>query len=142
MLEILLSCLVWPGLQARISSSWTLGLGLLLVVLGQGVRSAAMATAGTNFNHVPVKERREGHVLVTQGIYGVLRHPAYFGFFWWAVGTQLIVGNAVCFVAYTVVLWKFFHHRIVEEEKLLCAFFEDEYVRYRSTTSTGIPFIR
>jgi len=40
------------------------------------------------------------------------------------------------------VLWKFFHHRIVEEEKLLCAFFEDEYVRYRSTTSTGIPFIR
>jgi len=23
------------------------------------------------------------HVLVTSGIYSVLRHPAYFGFFWW-----------------------------------------------------------
>ena len=124
-----------------IKDSRVIALGLVFVLLGQGVRSAAMATAGTNFNHVPVRERREGHVLVTNGVYAYLRHPAYFGFFWWAVGTQLVVGNAVCLVAYSVVLWRFFEHRIRGEEKLLYAFFGDEYVKYREGTRTGIPFV-
>jgi hypothetical protein len=57
-------------------------------------------------------KHQAGHVLVKSGLYGYLRHPSYFGFFWWGLGTQLVLGNAVCFVGYALVLWRFFSSRI------------------------------
>ncbi|KAL4778313.1 Isoprenylcysteine carboxyl methyltransferase family-domain-containing protein [Aspergillus varians] len=116
-------------------------LGLLLMGLGQTVRSLAMAQAGSNFNHTVQVERKEGHSLVTRGVYAVLRHPSYFGFFWWGIGTQLVLGNVVCLVGYAVVLWKFFSHRIDREERFLIAFFGEEYVEYKKRTTVGIPGI-
>ena len=90
-------------------------LGLFLMVLGQAVRSLAMVQAGANFTHTIQRRKREGHVLVTRGVYSVLRHPSYFGFFWWGLGTQLVLGNVVCFLGYAVVLWLFFAERIKSE---------------------------
>lgn len=89
--------------------------GIFLMALGQVVRSLAMAQAGSNFNHTVQVERREGHMLVTHGVYAVLRHPSYFGFFWWGIGTQLMLGNVASLLGYAVVLWKFFSHRIDRE---------------------------
>ena len=100
----------WGGLW---SGPWSVVLGLCLVVGGQAVRSVAMAQAGTNFSHVPARTRRAGHELVTHGVYAWLRHPSYFGFFWWALGTQVLMGNTVCLVGYAVTLWVFFQRRIV-----------------------------
>ncbi|KAL5335948.1 Isoprenylcysteine carboxyl methyltransferase family-domain-containing protein [Aspergillus crustosus] len=116
-------------------------LGLILILIGQIVRSLAMAQAGSNFNHLVQVERKEGHTLVTDGIYAVFRHPSYFGFFWWGLGTQLVLGNVVCFVGYAVVLWRFFDSRIRREERFLIAFFGDEYVEYRKRSRVGIPGI-
>ena len=90
----------------------TLTLGLFLTALGQVVRTLAMAQAGSNFNHTVQVEHKEGHVLVRNGVYALSRHPSYFGFFWWGLGTQLVLGNVVCFVGYAVVLWRFFSSRI------------------------------
>ncbi|KAK4158003.1 protein-S-isoprenylcysteine O-methyltransferase [Chaetomidium leptoderma] len=121
---------------------WTLTLaGLLLVVVGQAVRSLAMIQAGQSFNHHVQSRRQSGHVLVTTGIYAVLRHPSYFGFFWWALGTQMVMGNVVSFVGYAVVLWKFFSRRIRHEEEFLVGFFGGEYVAYRARVGTKIPFV-
>jgi protein-S-isoprenylcysteine O-methyltransferase len=89
-----------------------LGVGLVLLVVGQVARSTAMAQAGTNFNHKVQHQRKSDHELVTTGIYGLLRHPSYFGFFWWALGSQIVLGNVICFVAYAVVLWQFFSRRV------------------------------
>jgi hypothetical protein len=41
-----------------------------------------------------------------------LRHPSYFGWFWWVVGTQALLTNPLCLVGYTIVSWKFFDARI------------------------------
>lgn len=87
-------------------------LGLVMMVVGQLARSLAMIEAGTNFNHVVQSRKKEGHQLVTSGVYGWLRHPAYFGFFWWGLGTQVVLGNVFCFFAYLLVMWKFFSARI------------------------------
>ncbi|KAL4820076.1 Isoprenylcysteine carboxyl methyltransferase family-domain-containing protein [Aspergillus spinulosporus] len=116
-------------------------LGMFLMILGQAVRTLAMAHAGSNFNHTVQVERKEGHTLVQHGVYRVLRHPSYFGFFWWGLGTQLVLGNVVCFVGYAVVLWKFFNNRIKREERFLIAFFGNEYVEYKKRTIVGIPGI-
>ncbi len=111
LIECMAASLLWPEWQARLATPIIVVTGLALVLGGQLVRSAAMAQAGTNFNHQVQTRRNDGHMLVTSGIYAWLRHPAYFGFFWWALGTQLVLGNAVCFAAYTTVLWNFFYRR-------------------------------
>lgn len=131
----------FPGRPAFLFQPLAIALGTVLVMLGQTVRSVAMAQAGTNFNHHVQTKRNEGHELVTIGIYAYIRHPAYFGFFWWGLGTQILLGNPLCLVAYSVVLWKFFSLRIAREEMLLKGFFGDDYLRYRARTSVWIPFI-
>lgn len=104
-----------PSILPAIPPSGPIGLGVTLIIVGQLVRSAAMKKAKTNFNHVVQWTKKADHVLVTDGVYAFSRHPSYFGFFWWGLGTQLLLGNRICFVAYAVVLWKFFHHRILRE---------------------------
>lgn len=125
----------------RLPFSISVVLGIVLIGLGQAFRSLAMKQAGTSFNHIVQSSKKEDHVLVTSGVYRVSRHPAYFGFFWWALGTQLVLGNPICSVAYAAVMWKFFSHRITHEEKHLVSFFEQDYHQYRKTTPVRIPFI-
>lgn len=117
-----------------------LALGFGMLGIGQVTRTMAMVHAGSNFNHTVQMRKRHGHFLVTDGIYAWLRHPSYFGFFWWGLGTQVILGNAFCLAGYTVVLRRFFRHRIREEEKLLVSFFGNDYKEYRKKVKTGLPF--
>jgi len=112
MAECIITSLFLPTWQARLSNPGTIPFGFAAVLLGQLVRSAAMATAGTNFNHIVQTKQNTGHVLVKRGVYAWLRHPSYFGFFWWGLGTQVVLGNVVCLVGYAIVLWKFFSSRI------------------------------
>lgn len=146
--ECLLTNLLWPGrawawawLPVPHLGPVVMLLGLALVAVGQLVRTAAMVQAGPSFNHVVQQKQKPEHALVTTGIYGSLRHPSYFGFFWWGLGTQLAMGNVVCLVAYAMVLWRFFSTRVRHEELFLVKFFGDEYVDYRKQVGTKIPFV-
>lgn len=40
------------------------------------------------------------------------RHPSYAGFFYWALGTQLVLQNPISFLGFLIVLWRFFSQRI------------------------------
>lgn len=139
------------------------------MLIGHGVRIAAFITAGSNFSHIVetgalvlpelcvyikyclanclpavaciFAERRAEHQLITSGVYGTLRHPAYFGFFWWSVGTQILLCNPLCTVAYAVASWKFFSERIRYEEAYLRQFFGASYAQYRDCTTVGVPLI-
>jgi protein-S-isoprenylcysteine O-methyltransferase len=144
LIELLVEHYLWPArsLLPPSISLFLLYAGLLLIVSGQIIRSMAMRAAGTNFNHVVQSTKRSSHKLVTTGIYRYLRHPSYFGFFWWALGTQLVLGNFLAFLLYWVVLYKFFSARIVGEEEYLVGFFGEDYVRFRQRTHVWIPFIR
>ncbi|XP_054271991.1 protein-S-isoprenylcysteine O-methyltransferase-like isoform X1 [Macrosteles quadrilineatus] len=116
--------------------------GLSLCIGGECLRKCAMWTARTNFNHVVQSVRHNDHQLVTHGIYSVCRHPSYVGWFYWSMGTQMILVNPLCFVAYILASWKFFHDRIMVEEITLINFFGEQYLDYQKKVSTGLPFIR
>ncbi|USP77601.1 uncharacterized protein yc1106_04875 [Curvularia clavata] len=139
--ETIVTSYFFPGYQSFVHPPWIIATGVFLVVVGQTVRSAAMIQAGTNFNHMVQSSKNEGHELVTHGLYHYFRHPSYFGFFWWGIGTQLMLGNVVCFLGYTSVLWIFFKKRIFHEEKHLLEFFGEDYRAYKARTRVWIPFI-
>jgi protein-S-isoprenylcysteine O-methyltransferase len=114
-IETITTSYFFPEYQSSVHRPWAIALGITLIVVGQTVRSIAMAQAGTNFNHQVQSRKNDGHELVTKGLYHVFRHPSYFGFFWWGIGTQLMLGNTVCFLGYAGVLWYFFKKRITRK---------------------------
>ncbi|MCO5613701.1 hypothetical protein L7F22_067979 [Adiantum nelumboides] len=115
---------------------------LVLVFIGQLIRSLAMVHAADNFSHEVAHHKRPDHRLVTDGIYSYTRHPSYLGFFTWALGTQIGLSNPLSTIIFAVVLWRFFSRRIRGEEIYLVAFFGREYEEYRKRVGVYIPFVR
>ncbi|KAJ8610671.1 hypothetical protein CTAYLR_005644 [Chrysophaeum taylorii] len=115
--------------------------GLAIVLAGQTLRFVAMATAREHFAHRIMTRRDASHRLVTHGVYAFLRHPAYTGWFWWSIGTQILLANPVCTLAYAWASWAFFNDRIPFEEATLASFYPDEYPAYARATWVAIPFI-
>lgn len=116
-------------------------IGVLGIVAGEVLRKTAMLTAATNFTHHVQFYKRHNHNLVTTGVYGLVRHPSYVGWFYWSVSTQLLLCNPLCFATYTVAAWKFFKDRINAEEEFLIQFFGKDYIKYQERVGTGLPFI-
>ena len=86
--------------------------GLIILIIGQFFRSSAQFTAGINFTHLIATEKRDSHRLIKHGVYSISRHPSYFGWFWWSVGTQILLCNPVCTIGYAFASWSFFKERI------------------------------
>ena len=115
--------------------------GAMLVTFGEVLRKVAMLTAGSNFTHIVQNRKRQGHQLVTDGVYSFFRHPSYVGWFYWSIGTQILLCNPISLVGYAVASWKFFEDRIYDEEISLITFFGEDYVEYKKKVGSGIPFI-
>lgn len=114
-------------------------IGLVVVLLGQTLRSLAMKTAASSFHHLI--QIQPHHTLVTTGIYKYFRHGSYTGFYYWCCGTQLLLGNYLHTIAFAIVCWNFFSRRIPYEEELLCREYPHEYPNYCAKSWIGIPFI-
>lgn len=82
------------------------------MVGGMVIRLLSFYTAKSNFTHLIQYDKAEKHQLVTHGIYSIARHPGYMGFYYYSVGSMMFIGNPFCFVAYALVLSRFFHNRI------------------------------
>lgn len=127
-----------PGLK---SLHYVSIVGCVMVVFGEALRKAAMVTAGSNFTHMVQYRKRYEHKLVTTGVYSLVRHPSYMGWFSWSIGTQVLLCNPVCLLGYSVASWLFFRDRIEDEEESLLQFFGEDYIQYKGKVGTGIPFI-
>lgn len=140
MVEYFIELLLFPSLKREMYMVYVIG--FLISVIGQGVRIVAMHTCQENFNHVVQEKQEEGHQLIKVGIYKYLRHPSYTGWFYWSVGTQVLLCNPICAIAYAYTSYNFFSIRIKEEESLLIQQYPMEYPAYKMQTYVFIPFIQ
>ncbi|XP_050502924.1 protein-S-isoprenylcysteine O-methyltransferase isoform X2 [Diabrotica virgifera virgifera] len=131
----------FPAISGMKQFYWVSNIGLGICVLGELLRKTAMLTAGSNFNHLVQCEKFSNHTLVTYGVYGWFRHPSYVGWFYWSIGTQILLLNPLCVPAYALASWLFFKTRIEIEEITLLNFFGQNYCDYQEKVWTGIPFI-
>lgn len=137
-IEFLIEAYFFPEIKMR----GILWIGTLGCIIGEIFRKVGMVHAGLAFTHRLAMTKRSDHRLVKDGIYAYLRHPGYFGWFLWAVSTQIILCNPICCVVYAYVTWHFFASRIYDEEKDLISFFGDSYVEYQQNVWCGVPFVR
>lgn len=138
-IEFCLEIYFWPQIKESI---YPILIGIVICIGGEILRKLAIITANTNFNHLVQFRKVEGHTLVTHGVYHFMRHPSYAGWFFWSIGTQIILSNPICSILYAIVSWKFFHERILVEEVTLVNFFGQKYIEYQDRTPSGVPFVR
>ncbi|MHB1072384.1 MAG: methyltransferase family protein [Gemmatimonadaceae bacterium] len=123
--------LLVPGDQSAMS--WAVG--LLLVAIGEGVRLAGVAAAGS----VTRRRSRDVQRLVTYGIFGWVRNPLYVGNFLAWIGFTVVSG-VYWFLPVAAVLFAVEYTLIVRyEEGVLETIFGQEYLEYKSRTPRWIP---
>ena len=112
--------------------------GVALFAVGGALRIWPVFVLGDRFSGLVAIQPR--HTLVTDGIYGAIRHPSYLGLLISSLGWSLAFRSGVG-VLLTVLLVPPLLARIHAEEKLLDAHFRDDYNAYRSYTWRLIPGI-
>ena len=84
---------------------------------------------------------REGHQLITDGIYRKVRHPMYTAFWLWAVAQALLLPNWVAGFSGIVGFGILFFGRVAREEQMMLETFGDRYREYMARTHRVIPLI-
>jgi len=84
---------------------------------------------------------RERHTLVTTGVYAMVRHPMYSGFWLMALAQVLLLPNWVAGPAGLIGFGILFFGRVRREEEMMIAAFGDEYRSYMRRTARIIPGI-
>jgi protein-S-isoprenylcysteine O-methyltransferase Ste14 len=111
-------------------------LGVALFAVGGVLRIWPVFVLGRRFSGLVAIQ--PGHTLVTDGVYGVIRHPSYLGLLvnalGWALAFRSGVGLLLTAAAIPPLL-----ARIRAEERLLRAQFGDAYDAYCSRTSRLLP---
>lgn len=121
---------------------WTLDgdtirwLGVLLFAAGGALRLWPVFVLGHRFSGLVAIQ--PGHTLVTNGVYGVIRHPSYLGLLINSLGWALAFRSGVG-VLLTALIIPPLLARIRAEEKLLRTQFGDKYEAYCARTSRLIP---
>lgn len=121
---------------------WTLDgdttrwLGVILFAVGGALRIWPVFVLGRRFSGLVAVQR--GHMLVTDGIYRVIRHPSYLGLLLNMLGWGLAFRSGVG-VLLTGLIGLPLLSRIRAEERLLHSQFGAEYDAYCSRTSRLIP---
>lgn len=110
-------------------------LGFVVIVLGEAIRLAGVAAAGT----VTRRRSRTVQRLVTYGIFAWMRNPLYVGNFLIWLGF-IVISGVFWFIPVAIVLFAIEYTLIVRyEEGVLESIFGDEYLRYKSRTSRWFP---
>jgi protein-S-isoprenylcysteine O-methyltransferase Ste14 len=110
-------------------------LGAVLIVIGEAIRLAGVAAAGT----VTRRRSRTVQRLVTYGIFAWMRNPLYVGNFLIWVGF-IVISDVLWFIPAAIVLFAIEYTLIVRyEEGVLESIFGGEYLAYKHRTSRWFP---
>ena len=113
-------------------------LGVFVYIAGGALRIWPVFVLGRRFSGLVAIQ--PGHELVTDGIYGIIRHPSYLGAMILTLGWALVFRSAAG-VILAALLIPLLLARIHSEEALLRSQFGDQYDAYCRRTSRLIPGI-
>jgi protein-S-isoprenylcysteine O-methyltransferase Ste14 len=112
-------------------------IGLVTIVCSLLLFWRSHADLGSNWSIS--LEVREGHQLVTQGIYRRVRHPMYASIWLWTIGQGLTLPNWLAGWSAAVAFGAMYFLRIPREERLMCETFGETYREYAGRTGRLLP---
>lgn len=113
--------------------------GSIVILAGLAFRLTAINTLKRFFTvNVSIQD---DHKLITSGLYGILRHPAYTGGIISFIGCGLCYGNLLSLVCIAIPYTLLILMRIKNEERVLTQNFGQAYIDYCARTKKLIPII-
>lgn len=112
--------------------------GVAIGAAGGVLRLAPVFVLGRRFSGLVAIQ--PDHKLVTNGLYGIIRHPSYLGLLATAVGWSLAFRSGVGLVIAALMLFVVVA-RMDAEERLLGETFGAEYQAYRARTWRLLPYL-
>ncbi|MCE9635442.1 MAG: isoprenylcysteine carboxylmethyltransferase family protein [Planctomycetes bacterium] len=120
--------------------SWTLlSCGCAAVVGGLWLFHCSHADLGTNWS--VTLEIREGHTLVTSGVYSRIRHPMYTSLLLYSLGLALALPNWIAGPSYLASMLLLVAVRLAREERMMAATFGDAFTAWSARTARLVPFV-
>jgi protein-S-isoprenylcysteine O-methyltransferase Ste14 len=111
--------------------------GVMCLAFGLWLFYRSHADLGTNWSIT--LEVREGHRLITQGVYREIRHPMSTALGLYSVGQALVIPNWVAGLSNLVAFAVLFALRVGPEERMMARHFGNEYAAYTARTKRLIP---
>ena len=122
-------------------AGWTAGLlGAAVFAVALWLLWRSHTDLGRNWS--PTLQIREGHALVTHGVFHYIRHPMYAAHGLWAVAQVLLLRNWIAGPAFLALSLPLYLLRVPREEQMMLDHFGDEYRLYISRTGRVIPRLR
>lgn len=119
--------------------AWIGWLGTIIFAISGALIWKTQRDLGRNWT--PSLTFRDGHYLITDGIYAYLRHPLYSAHLLWGIAQMLMLHNWIAGYAYLIVVIPRTLIRIQKEEKVMLAKFGDEYRSYQEKTGGIFPLL-
>ena len=113
------------------------GVGMIILAMAVWLFWRSHADLGRNWS--PSLELREGHELVTEGVYRSVRHPMYASMWLWGVAQALLLQNWVAGWVSLVMFMPLYLLRVPREERMMLDEFGEEYRAYMDRTGRVIP---
>jgi protein-S-isoprenylcysteine O-methyltransferase Ste14 len=121
------------------ASLWTVMLGTIVYASALWLFHRSHKDLGRNWSIT--LEIREQHRLVSNGVYGLIRHPMYTSFWLMALGQALLLPNWLAGLAGLLGFGVLYFLRVDEEERMMLQTFGDEYRAYMARTKRIIPHL-
>ena len=112
--------------------------GIIIFLSALTFRVYAATTLNKSYSYT--LEIREGHQLVTSGLYKYIRHPIYTGVILGAFSIPIYSSSLRGFVV-TMLVIPLFMYRIGNEEKMLIEKYGEKYEEYQEHTWKLFPYI-
>ena len=116
---------------------WANIIGIFAFAMGIWLFWRSHHDLGKNWS--PTLEVREGHTLVSDGIYKNIRHPMYTSIWLWAIAQFLLLNNWLAGSAAIVSFGIMYVLRVGNEEKMMLDQFGEEYLHYMQQTGRLLP---
>jgi protein-S-isoprenylcysteine O-methyltransferase Ste14 len=129
----------WPAGADYGFYPWLALLGILVEIAALILFRLTHVQLGRNWSIS--LEAREKHELVTEGLYGWVRHPMYSSFLLSALAQLLLLQNWVAGFAGLVGFVVLFLFRVEREEGLMIEVFGEQYREYSRRTARIVPWI-
>lgn len=120
--------------------AWAGWLGVGVFAAALGLLWRAHADLGRNWS--PLLEIREGHTLVTEGVYRHIRHPMYAAHWLWGIAQALLLHNWLAGPSLLACFLPLYLVRVPREERMMLDRFGDEYRAYMNRTGRSVPRLR
>jgi len=113
--------------------------GVSIIIIGFIIRWVAIIQLADMFTvDVAISSK---HILKTDGLYKIVRHPSYLGLMLIITGLALLLNNVLSCIIIIIPFFFVLNYRISVEEKAIIREFENQYTQYKLRVKKIIPLL-